>query len=163
MKGSKKVLDALNGLLAHEMSAADQYFVHSRMYEDWGLMALYERLKHEQEEELQHAAMLIERILMLEGTPDIAKRDALKIGKDVPSMLANDLEYEYMVQADLKKVIALCETEQDYVTRGILQELLKDTEEDHAYWLETQLGLIEKIGLENYTQSQLSGSGADAS
>ncbi|MDV7340244.1 bacterioferritin [Terasakiella sp. A23] len=156
MKGNKKVIDALNGLLTHEMSAADQYFIHSRMYDDWGMTELYERLKHEQEEELDHASKLVERILFLEGTPDVSARDALKIGKDVPSMLANDLEYELMVGKELKKVIALCEKEQDYVSRQILVGLLEDTEDDHTYWLEKQLGLIDKMGLKNYIQSKSS-------
>jgi len=156
MKGNKKVIEALNGLLAHEMSAADQYFIHSRMYDDWGMSELFERLKHEQEEELEHAARLIERILFLEGTPDVAARDPLKIGKDVPSMLKNDLEYELFVGKELKKVIALCEKENDYVSRQILVDLLKDTEDDHTYWLEKQLGLIDKMGLKNYIQSKSS-------
>lgn len=158
MKGNKKVIDALNGLLTHEMSAADQYFIHSRMYHDWGMDELYERLKHEQEEELEHAAKLVERILFLEGTPDVAARDALKIGKDVESMLKNDLAYELMVGKELKKVIAICEKEQDYVSRQILVSLLSDTEEDHTYWLEKQLGLIDKMGLKNYIQSKSSSS-----
>jgi bacterioferritin len=156
MKGNKKVIEALNGLLAHEMSAADQYFIHSRMYDDWGMSELFERLKHEQEEELEHAARIVERILFLEGTPNVAARDALKIGKDVPSMLQNDLEYELMVGKELKKVIALCEKEQDYVSRQMLIDLLKDTEDDHTYWLEKQLGLIDKMGLKNYIQSKSS-------
>ncbi|GGF64741.1 bacterioferritin [Terasakiella brassicae] len=156
MKGNKKVIEALNGLLAHEMSAADQYFIHSRMYDDWGMSELFERLKHEQEEELEHAARIVERILFLEGTPDVAARDALKIGKDVPTMLQNDLEYELMVGKELKKVIALCEKEQDYVSRQMLIDLLKDTEDDHTYWLEKQLGLIDKMGLKNYIQSKSS-------
>lgn len=156
MKGNKKVIDTLNGLLTHEMSAADQYFIHSRMYQDWGLEELYERLKHEQEEELEHAAALVERILFLEGTPDVAARAKLKIGKDVPSMLKNDLDYELMVVGELKKAIALCEAEQDYISRKILVGLLDDTEVDHTYWLEKQLGLIDKMGLENYIQSKTS-------
>jgi bacterioferritin len=139
MKGNKKVIDALNGLLTHEMSAADQYFIHSRMYHDWGMDELYERLKHEQEEELEHASKLVERILFLEGIPDVAARDALKIGNDVPSMLKNDLSYELMVGKELKKAIAICEKEQDYVSRQVLVGLLEDTEEDHTYWLEKQL------------------------
>lgn len=154
MKGNKKVLDVLNRLLTHELSAADQYFIHSRMYHDWGLDALYERMKHEQEEELEHASRLVERILMLDGTPDVGSRAPLNIGKDLVSMLNSDLEYEIMVQGELKAAIAVCESQSDYVTRHILLELLKDTEEDHAYWLEIQLGLIDKVGLKNYTQSQ---------
>lgn len=155
MKGSKKVIDALNALLTHELSAADQYFIHSQMYEDFGLKELYERLKHEQEEELDHAKQLVERILFLEGTPDVGPRAKLNIGTDVPSMLKNDLEYELAVVAELKDVIELCENERDYQSRNILIGLLEDTEEDHTYWLEQQLGLIEKVGLENYIQSKM--------
>ena len=157
MKGKKTVITALNGLLTHEMSSADQYFIHSRMYQDWGLEELYERMKHEQEEELDHAAKIIERVLFLEGTPDVAARAKLKIGKDVPSMIKNDLTYEIFVQKELVKVIALCEKEGDYVTRQMLTGLLEDTEEDHLYWCEKQLGLIEKMGLSNYIQSKTSG------
>jgi bacterioferritin len=156
MKGKKKVIDTLNGLLTHEMSAADQYFIHSRMYQDWGLEELYERMKHEQEEELEHAAKLIGRILFLEGTPNVAARDKLRIGKDVPNMIKNDLAYEVFVQKELVKAITVCETEKDYVSRQILVSLLEDTEEDHLYWCEKQLGLIEKMGLENYIQSKTS-------
>lgn len=156
MKGNQKVIDALNALLTHELSAADQYFVHSRMYDDWGMNELYERLKHEQEEELDHASQLVERILFLEGVPNVAARAPLNIGKDVPSMMQSDLDYEYSVGKELKKVMALCEAEQDYVSRDILLGLLKDTEDDHTYWLEKQLGLIDKMGLPNYIQSKSS-------
>lgn len=155
MKGDQKVIDTLNKLLTGEMSAADQYFIHSRMYQDWGLEKLYERLKHESEEELVHAAMLVERILFLQGTPDVASREALCIGKDILEMMKNDLSYELDVGAALKDAIAICETQKDYQTREILEVLLKDTEEDHTYWLEQQLGLIDKVGLQNYIQSQM--------
>ena len=101
MKGNAKVIDTLNSLLTHEMSAADQYFIHSRMFQDWGLNELYERLKHEQEEELGHAAQLVERILFLEGTPDVAARAKLNIGADVKGMIENDLAYEVLVQKEL--------------------------------------------------------------
>lgn len=155
MKGNSKVIKALNGLLANELTAMDQYFIHSRMYEDWGLKKLYERIDHEFDDEKQHASLLIERILFLEGTPDLSKRDPLLIGKDVPEMLANDLKIEYQVDALLKDAMALCEQEKDFVTRNTLQTLIDDTEMDHAYWLEQQLGLIDRIGLENYLQSQM--------
>lgn len=155
MRGNKKVIKILNTLLTGELSAADQYFVHSRMYQDWGLDKLYERIAHESQEELQHADELIQRILFLEGTPDVASRDALGIGSNVPSMLANDLKLELTVVSALKKAIKIVEEEQDYQTREILKVLLKDTEEDHTYWLEKQLGLIEKLGLPNYLQSQM--------
>jgi len=157
MKGNQNVIDTLNKLLTNELSAADQYFIHSRMYQDWGLEKLFERIKHESEEELEHAAALVERILFLEGLPDVASREALNVGKDVPAMLKNDLAVEYDVGSQLKDAIALCEQEKDYQTREILEVLLKDTEEDHTYWLEQQLGLVERLGLENYLQSQMSG------
>lgn len=155
MKGNKVIIDQLNNLLAFELAAMDQYFIHSRMYHDWGLSKLYERIDHEFDDEKGHASALIERMLFLEGTPDMTKRDGLKIGKDVPEMLASDLRVEYAVDEKLKEVMALCEKEQDYVTRDILQVLINDTEVDHAFWLEQQLGLIDKVGLSNYLQSQM--------
>jgi bacterioferritin len=155
MKGKPQVLEQLYLLLRGELAARDQYFTHSRMYADWGLNKLYERINHEMADETQHAAALIERILFLEGIPDLSEQDGLKIGKTVPEMLRNDLEFEYKVIGDLKNAIAVCEQEQDYQTREILLKILADTEEDHSYWLEKQLGLIEKIGLQNYLQSQM--------
>jgi len=155
MKGNQRVIDALNGLLALELAAMDQYFIHSRMYDDWGLQKLFERIAHEFDDEKGHAAALIERMLFLEGTPDMTKRDGFKVGTDVPSMLESDLRVEYEVGDKLKAAIKVCEEEQDYVSREILEKLLDDTEVDHAYWLEKQLGLIKKIGLQNYLQSQM--------
>ena len=155
MQGKQIVIDALNRLLCNELTAMDQYFVHAKMYQDWGFNKLYERIDHEFDDEKQHASLLIERILFLEGTPDLTQRDPLMIGSDVPSMLANDLKIEYLVDTLLKETIALCEQEQDFVTRNILYTLINDTEMDHAYWLEKQLGLIKRIGLSNYLQSQL--------
>ena len=155
MKGSANVIAALNTLLASELSAMDQYFIHSEMYQDWGLNKLYERISHEFEDEKGHAKLLIGRILFLEGTPDLSTRDPIHVGKDVPEMLQNDLQLEYDVAAALKRVIKLCEQEQDYQTREILEQLLDDTEDDHAYWLEKQLGLIKLVGLPNYLQSQM--------
>lgn len=155
MKGDQTVLKHLNALLAGELTAADQYFTHSRMYDNWGLPKLHERVSHEMSEELDHASRLIERILFLEGTPDLSKRDPLHIGKDVPEMLKNDLELELKVVDHLKKVIAHCESVKDYQTREILEAMLADTEEDHTWWLEKQLGLIDKVGLQNYLQSQM--------
>jgi len=157
MKGNQKILDELNKLLALELAAIDQYFIHSRMYQDWGLEKLFQRIDHEYEDERNHASLLIERILFLEGVPDMVTRTGLNIGKDVPEMLVNDLQLEYLDCQALKDAIKLCEAEKDFQTREILETLLADTEEDHAYWLEIQLGLIEKIGLQNYLQSQLSG------
>jgi len=162
MQGKKTVIDELNKLLTGELSAADQYFIHSRMYENWGFGALYERIEHERVEELEHASKLIRRILFLEGTPDIASRSALNIGATVPEMLRSDLDYELSVVAALRRAIALCETEQDFETRRILVELLEETEVDHTHWLEIQLGLIDKIGLHNYLQSAMGHSPSNA-
>jgi bacterioferritin len=155
MQGNQRVMAQLHKLLRGELAARDQYFTHSRMYEDWGLGKLYERINHEMEEETQHADALIKRMLFLEATPDLSQQDGLNIGSDVPSMLHSDLNLEYQVVAALKEAIAVCEAEQDYQTREILEVQLADTEEDHAYWLEKQLGLIDKIGLQNYLQSQM--------
>jgi len=155
MKGKHSIIDVLNSLLAGELTAMDQYFVHSRMYDDWGLSKLYERIGHEMEDETGHADQMIKRILFLEGVPNLAKRDALNIGATVPDMLKSDLNLEYAVVKNLKAAIALCESEQDYETRAMLVKQLEDTEEDHAYWLEKQLGLIDKVGLQNYLQSMM--------
>jgi len=155
MKGNDQVIAHLNTLLAGELSAIDQYFIHSRMYENWGFGKLYERIAHEVQDETNHADALIKRILFLEGTPDLSKRDPLHVGSTVEEMLKNDLALELHVVADLRKVMAFCESVQDYQTREILQGLLKDTEDDHTHWLEQQLGMIERIGLQNYLQSQI--------
>jgi bacterioferritin len=153
MQGKTKVIKELNHLLTGELSSADQYFTHSEMYKNWGYHQLFERMDHERLEELEHAQKLIARILFLGGTPDVGSRAALTIGKDVPEMLKNDLESEIHVGNNLKKVVALCETEQDFETRRILVELLHATEEDHTLWLEQQLNLIKNMGLQNYLQS----------
>lgn len=156
MQGSVKVIAALGDLLAAELTSVDQYFVHSQMYHNWGYDKLYERIDHERQDEIGHATKLIARILFLEGTPNVANRTPLRVGANVPQMLQFDLDTEYEVAAALKKVIALCETEQDYVSRDMLVGLLDDTEVDHAHWLEQQLFLIKQITLENYLQSQAS-------
>jgi len=155
MKGNTKVLASLNGLLHNELAAIDQYFTHSRMYQDWGLEKLYHQINHEMQEEITHADALIKRILFLEGIPNLTDRRDLLIGADVPSMLKNDLVLEMEVVAALRASIKLCEDEGDYQSREVLLPLLADTEEDHVYWLEQQLGLIDKIGVENYIQSHI--------
>lgn len=154
MQGHPQIIAALNELLAEELSAADQYFIHAEMYEDWGFKKLFERINHEREDELEHARALIRRILFLGGKPDVARRVPIKVGADVPEMLAFDLEVEYRVAGALRDVIALCEAEKDYVTREQLMVLLEETENDHAHWLEQQLKLIALMGLENYQQSR---------
>ena len=154
MKGDKAVIDYMNELLAGELAARDQYFIHSRMYAEWGFNKLFERLNHEMAEETEHAEQVIRRILMLEGTPTMVPT-GLNIGSDLVSMLKADLNTELEVREALKKGIKLCEEKQDYVTRDIMVKQLSDTEEDHAHWLEQQLRLIEMMGLENYKQRQL--------
>ncbi|MBC3767223.1 bacterioferritin [Neptunicella marina] len=155
MKGQQSIIDHMNTLLGAELAAMDQYFIHAKMYEDWGLNKLHERIAHEFDDEKGHASLLIERILMLEGTPDMSSRSAVRIGKTVPEMLENDLLLEQEVGDALKAAIQECEKSQDYVTREMLETLLDDTERDHAHWLEQQLGLIKLTGLANYLQSQL--------
>ena len=159
MKGSKRVLDHLQSLLNGELAARDQYMAHSRMYRDWGLLRLYERLNHEMEEEIEHADALIERMQFLERQPDFSQQEKVHVGKNVKEMLKSDLAVEYEVSAALKDAIKVCEEEQDYDTRKMLLKLLDDTEMDHAYWLEKQLQLIDMIGLPNYLQAQMDGGG----
>ncbi|MFA9485294.1 bacterioferritin [Moraxella haemolytica] len=153
MKSSQKVIDYLNFLLAGELGARDQYFIHSQMYAEWELGKLHDRIYHEMEDETLHARLLINRIIMLGGTPNMQVGE-INIGADVPAMLKSDLDLEYAVQEHLKEGIAICEAERDYVTRDMLVGQLKDTEEDHAHWLEKQLRLIDLMGLQNYLQSQ---------
>lgn len=154
MKGHPDVVDYLNFLLRGELAARDQYFIHSRRYEDLGLQALHQRMQHEMEEETQHADALLKRILFLEGTPDM-RPEAFEPGVDVEDMLQRDLKVEYAVRAHLAAGVALCEQHGDYVSRGILVAQLVDTEEDHAHWLEQQLGLIRMLGLPLYLQRQM--------
>jgi bacterioferritin len=158
MKGDKKIIDILNNLLAGELTAVDQYLVHGEMYADMGLARLAEKALHESDHERQHARALIQRILFLEGTPDLGKREALKVGKSVPDILKSDLAVEYKVVGELKKAMAACEKARDYVTRDMLGVQLEDTEMDLAYFLEKQIRQIELVGLQNYQQSQM-GSG----
>jgi bacterioferritin len=124
------------------------------MYEDWGLTKIFERIDHEMQEEAQHADAIIRRVLFLEGTPNMT-RDEVEIGEDVVSCLKADLKLEYEVRQKLATGVKLCEEKGDYVTRDMLRQQMSDTEEDHTYWLEKQLRLIELIGLQNYIQSQM--------
>ena len=160
MHGDKPIIEILNSLLAGELTAVDQYLIHGEMYSDLGFTRLAEKALHESAHEREHARALIQRILFLEGTPNLARRDALKIGKSVPKMLEADLAVEYKVADDLKTAIAACEKAQDYVSRDMLAVQLEDTEMDHAYFLEKQLRQIELVGLANYLQSQIGSSAA---
>ena len=155
MQGNQRVIDLLNKQLTLELTSMDQYLAHSKMYEDWGINKLHEKLAHEYEEELGHAKRLAERILFLEGKADTVSREKVNVGSNVKEMLGNDLEAELIVAASLRNIIGVCEQENDYVSREILEDLLDDTEMDHIYWLEQHLGLIDKMGLQNYIQSQM--------
>ena len=159
MQGNAQVIEYFKELLRGELAARDQYFVHSRTYEDLGLAKLYERLNHEMEEETQHADALLRRILFLGGRPDM-RPTAFTAGLTVPEMLQKDLDTEYEVRAALQQGMALCESVGDYVSRDLLLAQLIDTEADHAYWLEKQIGLIDKVGLPNYLQSQMGSTSA---
>ncbi|QIL43627.1 bacterioferritin [Acidovorax sp. HDW3] len=156
MQGHPQVIDCLKELLRGELAARDQYFLHSRLYEDQGFVRLYQRMDHEMQEETQHADAILRRILFLGGQPDMRPKD-LNPGVDVPDMLRKDLAAEYQVRDNLRQAIALCDSLQDYVSRDMLLAQLRDTEEDHSYWLEKQIGLIDKIGLQNYLQTQSQG------
>ena len=154
MKGHPEVVDYLKVLLRGELAARDQYFIHSRRYEDMGLLSLYERINHEMQEETEHADALLRRILFLEGDPDM-RPEAFVAGYTVEEMLQRDLEVEYRVRAALAEGMALCERVGDFVSREILRVQLQDTEEDHAHWLEQQLGLIKRLGIQNYLTARL--------
>ncbi len=161
MQGHPEVIECLKELLRGELAARDQYFIHSRRYEDQGLQALYERIGHEMEEETQHADALLRRILFLGGTPDM-RPHSFEPGVTVMEMLEKDLQTEYAVRANLAAGMKLCEQHQDYASRELLLVQLKDTEEDHAWWLEQQLGLIKRLGLELYQTSKIASGGAPA-
>ena len=154
MKGDKNIIRLLNAQLTNELTAINQYFLHARMYRHWGLTKLGKKEYEESIGEMKHADRLIDRILMLDGLPNLQALHKLLIGESTPEMLECDLKLEQGAQLTVKEGIAACEVAGDYVSRELLLDILADTEE-HIEWLETQLELINKVGLHNYLQSQM--------
>lgn len=154
LKGDKKVLDALNAQLANELTAINQYFLHARMYKNWGLERLNDKEYAESIGEMKHADLLIERILMLDGLPNLQHLHKLLIGENTQEMLSCDLKLECSAREHLLNAVQICESARDFVSRELFVDILDDTEE-HIDWLETQLDLIDRVGLQNYEQTMM--------
>ena len=154
MKGDQQVIQYLNTVLKNELTAINQYFLHARMFENWGFKELYEHEYKESIDEMKHADALIKRILFLEGLPNLQDLNKLYIGENVSEAISCDLRMEMEAIPVLRKAIAHCESVSDYITRELFEDIL-ESEEGHVDWLETQLGLIGSVGLQNYLQSQM--------
>ena len=154
MQGDKKVIKYLNQILKNELTAINQYFLHARMYKNWGFKKLNEHEYHESIDEMKHADMLIERILFLEGLPNLQELGKLYIGENVKEAIECDLKLELEAIPLLREGIAYCESCKDYISRELMEHIL-ESEEEHVDWLETQLTLIDQVGLQNYLQSQM--------
>ena len=154
MKGDTKVIQYLNRILKNELTAINQYFLHSRMFGNWGLKRLAEHEYKESIDEMKHADKLVARILFLEGLPNLQDLDKLLIGENLQECLKCDLKLEMQAHPALKEAIAYCESVGDYISRELFEDIL-ESEEEHIDYLETQLQLIDKVGIQNYTQSQM--------
>jgi bacterioferritin len=154
MKGDTKVIEYLNGALRHELTAVNQYWLHYRLFDNWGINELASKWRTEAIEEMQHADRLIDRTIFLEGFPNMQTLDALHIGKDPKQVIENDLQLEIAARTLYKEAAAYCHTAQDFVTRDLFESLIQD-EEHHIDFLETQLDLIGRLGIERYTQHHI--------
>lgn len=154
MKGSATIIDALNSVLTKELTAINQYFLHARMLQNWGLEKIGKLEYAASIDEMKHADMVIKRILFLEGLPNLQKLNKIRVGQDVAEVIHADLEVEYEAVPHLKKCIQQAEAEHDYATRDLFLSILK-SEEHHIDWLETQRDLIKAVGIQNYMQSQM--------